>query len=323
MLTHWRSKAVINADQGVLADTNFGNCTYGYSIACTFETTLTAAGIYRVSVPFTLRVPRDAVAASQTTLSVQWLTAAEWQDWQADFGELSPGRPGTGPDLELDEVAVSAGLPQADTDNDDNGSYTTVTVAGGRRTDVVAIGAAIPGTAGAHTITVGLVNQGPGTMRYPPFANNVPAVRVTLPLRMSVVTADDRCTSLSEDAYETPPSSAPDGPAGFSPPEFSCMPRSVTLRPGQHLTFRFTVRIARAARDEEGSVQVDLYSGGDNVDRDLRNNQAKITVKAAAGGGGLPITGTTAATIASGGLLLMLLGAVVVAALRRRTPAQR
>ncbi len=38
-------------------------------------------------------------------------------------------------------------------------------------------GAAIPGTAGEHTITVGLVDQGPGTLRYPPFFNNILAVR--------------------------------------------------------------------------------------------------------------------------------------------------
>jgi hypothetical protein len=269
-------------------------------------------------------MPRDAAAASQTTLSVQWLTAAEWQDWQADFGELPLGRTGTGPSLELEEEAASAaGVPQADTDKDDNGSYTTVTVSGTRRTDVVAIGATIPGTAGEHTISVGLVNQGPGTLRYPPFTNNAPDIHITLPVRTSVVTADARCTAVSDD-YETPPSAGTDDSARFAPAQFFCAPRSVTLQPGQHLRFTFTVRTAGVANDDDGSVWIGLYGNGTSVDRDLRNNQAKITVTAADAGGHLPITGTTAATMAGGGLLLLLGGAAIVAALRgryRRRPA--
>jgi hypothetical protein len=304
--------AVLNADEGALDDTSFGNCTYGYVIACTFDTTLTVGATYRMSAPFTVRVPRDAAAASRTSLGVQWLTAAEWQDWQADYGDPPDGRAGTGPDLDLElEPSLSAAaVPQADTDQDDNGSYTTVTVAGGRRTDVVAIGATIPGTAGDHTISVGFVNRGPGTLRFPPFADNVPSVRVTLPEDMSVVTADESCTSLADDPSDLPPSEAP---AAFQPQMYDCAPRSVTFAPGRDLMFSFTVRAARAVPAQQGSVQVDLFG---DVDRDSSNNQATITVTAA--GRGLPITGSTPAAIAGGGLLLAIAGAAVVVLLRRR-----
>ncbi|NMO53950.1 hypothetical protein HH310_22555 [Actinoplanes sp. TBRC 11911] len=309
--------AVIGADEDLLADTNFGNCTYGYVVACTFDTTLTAGSSYRVSAPITFRVPRDAASASRTALSVEWLTAAEWQDSRADFGDLPEGRQGTGPELQLDETIMSAaGVRQADIDNDDNGSYTTVTVAGGRRTDVVAIGAAIPGTPGDHTIAVGLANRGPGTLRYPPFINNAPAVRVTLPASVAVVSADDRCTSASGD-YETPPSSAPLELLDFGPAEFDCTPRSTMLAPGRELTFTFTVSGTRAVSDEGGEVQVNLFSDGVNVDRDLRNNQAEISVTGEHGKAELPITGTTAAAVASAGIVLLFAGAAIVAALRR------
>ncbi|MFG1994363.1 hypothetical protein ACGFJ7_30765 [Actinoplanes sp. NPDC048988] len=304
--------ALFHGDDEALAGTNFGNCVYGYAMVCTFDTRLTPGATYRISEPFTLSVPKDAVAGSQTSLGVQWLTAAEWEDWQGGEGE----RPGTGPDLELEEVSVSAaGVPQADTDKDDNGSSTTVTVTGGRRTDVVALGATVPGTAGNHTIAVGFVNQGPGTLRYPPFLNNAAFVRVSLPAPMSVVTADERCTSLAGE-YAAPPSAA------VLPDEYSCNLRSLTLRPGQQVKFAFTVRMAEAVHDDKGLVQVDLFTDGESVDRDLRNNLAEIRVTeipGGGGGGGLPITGAAAATIAGWGIVLVLAGAAVVAALRRRT----
>ncbi|WP_250008045.1 hypothetical protein [Actinoplanes sp. M2I2] len=304
--------AVITAGQGVLADTNYGNCTYGFSVACAFDTTLTAGTTYGMSTPFALRVPGDAAAASRMTVSVQWMTAAEWEDWVGEYGDLLGGRAGTGPALRLEEVAVSAaGVPQADIDQDDNGSYTTVTVSG-RRTDVRALGATVPGRAGEHTISVGVVNQGPGTLRYPPFQNNLGIVRVSLPGPMSVVTADDRCTSRSDD-YDLPPSSAPDE----GPPEFSCALRPTALRPGDRLMFRFTVRIAPTAQDEEGAVGFFLYSEDVDVDRDPRNNQAPIKVTGTGRAPGLPITGTIAATITSTGIILLLIGAAVVVAVRR------
>ncbi|MCO8270763.1 hypothetical protein M1L60_09165 [Actinoplanes sp. TRM 88003] len=231
--------AVISADPGALAGTNFSNCTYGYAVACTFDTTMAAGSTYGMAAPITLRVPGDAAGASQTMVGVQWMTAAEWEDWLADYGELPQDRAGTGPELELEEMAVSAaGAPQADTDHDDNGSYTTVTVSG-RRTDLVAVGATVPGTAAEHTFSVGLVNQGPGTLRYPPFSNNVGSVRVTLPAPMSVIVADDRCRSESGD-LDPPPSSAPDEPPYYGPPVFSSHcgrsaygPRNVSCSPSR------------------------------------------------------------------------------------------
>ncbi|MBB2947352.1 hypothetical protein FB565_007120 [Actinoplanes lutulentus] len=297
--------AVISTAPGVLAGTNFGNCTYGYAISCTFDTTLAAGATYQVAAPFTLRVPGDAAAASQTSMDVQWLTAAEWEDWQAEYSALPDGRPGTGAVLELDEVDVSAaGVPQADTDNDDNGSHTTVTVAGVRRTDVVAFGAAIPGSEGDHTLKVGLANEGPGTLRHPPFINNAPVVQVTLPAPMTVVTADERCFSVYE--------------GDDQPAVFQCRLESMTLRPGQHLTFAFTVRNTEQVHNEEGSVQVALFEDdGAGVDRNPRNNHAAIKVTATGSKDELPITGPGATTIGGIGLALILAGATLVATPRR------
>ena len=315
--------AVIYADDGVLADTDFGNCTYSYAIACTFDTSLTAGDTYRMSAPFTVATPRDAVTGSQTSLNVQWLTAAEWEDQQADYADLPDGRPGTGPDLTLEQVAASAAsVPQADTDHDDNGSSTLVTVRGGRRTDVVAVGATLPGTPGGrHTIDVGLVNDGPGALRYPPFFNNVAAVYVTMPPGVSVMTADERCTSLTE-TYPAPPSfSSPAAgeaeSAGFGPAEYYCGPRAIALPADRRLTFTFEVRITRAAHEGDGSVELSVFDN-DAVDRDPRNNRAPITLNSAGGGGGLPITGTTATRAAGLGTLLVLIGSTVIIALRRR-----
>ncbi|MBM2615912.1 hypothetical protein JIG36_10125 [Actinoplanes sp. LDG1-06] len=231
------------------------------------------------------------------------LTAAEYEDWQADGTGTSSDPAGTGPELTLDEVAAAAGVPQADTDHDDNGTYTTVTVSGGRRTDVVAVGATIPGTAGDHTLTVGVANKGPGTLRYPPFGNNLPRVRVTFPVRTKVVTADQRCTALS------------------IPSEYDCTLRSTTLRAGGRLRFAFTVRTARTARDETGSVRVDMFGSEQSVDRDPRNNEAEIRVTGTGPAVQLPITGTSPASTAAIGILLVLAGFVAVGRARSvRTP---
>lgn len=312
---------VVNADDSALAGTNFGNCVYDHVVTCTFDTTLETGGTYEVSAPFTVRAPRDAAVGSRTAVSTQWLTLAEWQDWQA-MG--SPGgRQGTGADLELDELvsASAAGVPQADIDGDDNGTDSTVTVTGGRRADVAAVGATITGPPGeARTIDVGMVNHGPGTLHYPLFFNNLPQVAVSLPPGIAVVRADDRCSSLFDEDPAGPPPSSPAGTAaGAAPLEYVCQVESMRLRPGQRLSFAFTVRVAPGARDAEGSVEVRLYDGRASIDRDAGNNDAPINLSLGGAGGGLPVTGTTTATVAGTGGLLLLLGIAIIVALRRRT----
>jgi hypothetical protein len=312
---------MVSALEGALTDTDFGNCTYGYVVACTFDTTLAVGQTYRLSAPFAVDVPRDAAVGSGTGMSVQWLTLAEWEDWQDMTEGLPTGRQGSGPDLELSQLVTAAAVPQADVDGDDNGTYARVTVTGGRRTDVVAVGATVAAPVGeTRSISVGLVNRGPGTLHYPPFFNNVPDVRVTLPPGLSVVRADERCLSLSEDEDDPagPPPAPEAEPSLSEPAEFYCSPESVQLRPGQRLTFAFTARVAPGARDGKGAVEVTM-DDDDSVDRDAGNNSAAITLTLGGAGGGLPVTGSAAATIAGGGLLLVLLGAAVTMALRRRT----
>lgn len=301
---------VANGDEA-LADTNFGNCTCGGGlIACSFDSTLAAERTYEISKPFTVRIPRDAAAGSETGMFVQWLTNAEWEDWQDNFdGLLDDLRPGTGSNLELAEVAASAAadVPQADINGDDNGSATTVTVTGGRRADIVAVGAKLPGTPSeVHTIEVGLINRGPGALRYPPFVNNLPWTAVTLPPGLNVLKADERCSApFAEDPAGPPPSVAPDSGAR----QYLCLPESVRVGAGQRLTYRFTVQVIRSGR---GSVEV-LMPVPEGTAAD---NSAPITVGSP--GGGLPITGSTPATVAAGGALLLLTGAAVMLTLRRR-----
>ena len=314
---------VVSAAEDALADTDFGNCTYGYVVACTFDTTLAAGQTYQVSAPFTVEVPRDAAVGSETGMSVQWLTLAEWQDWEDMSDGLPSGRQGTGPKLELSELATAAAVPQADVDGDDNGTYAKVTVTGDRRLDVVAVGATVAAQAGeTRTIDVGLVNRGPGALRYPPFFNNLLGVHVSLPPGLSVVRADERCSLLGDDEDDPagpPPSPVAEDSWDSGPPLYSCQAESVQLRPGQRLSYAFTVRVAADARDGKGSVEVALYDDEDGVDRDAGNNTAAITLSLGGAGGGLPVTGPATTLIAGGGVLLVFLGAAVTVALRRRT----
>jgi hypothetical protein len=314
---------VVSADETALADTDFGNCTYGYVVACTFDTTLAVGQTYRSSAPFTVAVPRDAAVGSRTGLSAQWLTLAEWEDWQEMSAGLPGGRQGTGPDLELSQLATAAAVPQADVDGDDNGTFAQVTVTGGRRLDVVAVGATVAGEAGeTRTIEVGLVNRGPGTLHYPPFSNNLPGVYVTLPPGLSVVRADSRCASpfdVGDDPAGPPPSPDAEESWDSGPPLYACRADSVQLRPGQQLLYAFTVRVAPGAREGKGSVEVMVYDDEKGVDRDAGNNTAAIILSVGGAGGGLPVTGTAPALVAGSGILLVLFGAAVTVALRRRT----
>ncbi|GGQ54656.1 hypothetical protein [Couchioplanes azureus] len=319
-----RGPVLVESGQGALTGTDFGNCTYyGDSAACTFDTTLAAGRTYETSTPLPVRVPPDAAVGSQTQVNAQWLTLAEWQDWQATWHGWTGGRPGTGPNLKLAEweSAAAAQDPQADIDRDDNGTSTTVTVTGGRRADVAAVGATLTGPPGtARTIEVGLVNRGPGTLHYPPFDNNLPGISVTLPPDVSILRADKRCWTLREDDLpQPPPSTAAGASVASGPPEYHCSPESVQLRPGQRLSFTFAVAVAPGARDGKGSVDVIMFDSENSVDRDPGNNTAPITLRLGGGGGGLPVTGGTTATLAAGGALLVLIGTTVTTALRRRS----
>jgi hypothetical protein len=312
---------MMSGAERVLADTDFGNCTYGYVVACTFDTTLAVGQTYRPSAPFPVQVPRDAAVGSRTGVSAQWLTVAQWQDWQDMADGLPSGRQGSGPDLELSQLATAAAVPQADVDGDDNGTFARVTVTGGRRTDVVAVGATVAAQPGeTRTIDVGLVNRGPGTLLDPPFYNNSPDVRVTLPSGLSVVRADKRCSPLfsHEEGPAGPPPSPGEEPSSSGPAEFYCLADSVRLKPGQQLSFAFTVRVAPEARDGKGTVEVAMHDD-EGVDRDAGNNTAAITLSLGGAGGGLPVTGTATTLVAAGGALLVLFGAAVTVALRRRT----
>lgn len=309
--------------ESAMADTDFGNCTYNddNGVACTFDTTLAAGRTYQTSEQFMLQVPRDAAAGSKTGMSAQWLTRAEWQDLQDMLHGLGSGRQGAGPDLELQEVASAAAeVPQADVDGDDNGTFSTITVTGSRRADVVAVGATITGSPGeTRTIGVGLVNRGPGTLRYPPFVNNLPWIDITLPPGVSIVRADERCSTLvGDEPSGSPPSMAAAESFGSGPPDYVCVPESLHLRPGERLSFTFTVKLAPGARDGKGSVGLSMLDDGKSVDRYAGDNSAPITVSLGGGGGGLPVTGSATATVAGGGVLFMVIGVAVVVALRRR-----
>ena len=342
----------VYGDDSSLTDTNFGNCVYDYDydITCTFDTTLESGSTYALSAPFTVKAPHDAVAGSRSRIYTQWDTLADRQDWR--LMRWPGARQGTGAKLKLKELvsAATADVPQTDIDGYDNATQTTVTVTGGQPVDVAAVGATITGLPGeTRTIEVGAVNHGPGTLHYPQFFNNRPWVTVRLPLGVAVVRADKRCQSWpSQDSAGPPPSSSPAAtPADATPLKYTCWAESERLRPGQRLSFAFTVRVAGGARDGEGSAEVSMNDGEDSIDQDAGNNNAVINLSVDDGGlpstgdpgrdlpatgdpdddqpatgdtdGGLPVTGAATATVAGVGALLVLLGTALTVALRRRT----
>jgi LPXTG-motif cell wall-anchored protein len=251
------------------------------------------------------------------------MTSAEYEDF-AEYLEnvgVSPGKPGTGPELTL-AVDDRARAPQVDTDPENNWSSYAVTVTGSNGTDLAAIGDKLTGAAGDEvTANVGLRNNGPATLDDPSGAS-VTYLRVDVPPGTTVISASRSCQPIKGEGLGQP------GEAGGS--SYHCY-SSIRSIAGEEETYEFTLRIDEVVANAKGSVEVNVPCPCGGFDDDLKpaNDTAAILVNATGGGGGggedgdggtLPITGAQTGLIAGvGGLLLAVGVGGFVLARRRRT----
>ena len=312
--------AMLGWDERLLAGDGFGNCTYGLLTVCTFTDELAPGATYGLSAPVRLRMPADAATGSSATAIGAWYTPADFAELigalPGEPGEEVLGRPGTGPAVRLTEVAgASARAAQVDTNPENNLTISEVTVRGGERTDLAAVGATVTGAPGTTVpARVGFVNRGPGTLYHLSFENTDPATRVTVPAGLEAVEVDDRCMPLGGFDDER------------APEQYLCGTFQDATKAKTSVLFDFTFEIGTAAGKRAGTVAIneEEFTGGPGIDRDPRNDTAAITVAAAAGsggggaGGGLPVTGANGTLLGAAGVVLLLAGAAGVLVARRR-----
>lgn len=313
----------------------FRNCTYGEVTVCAFDDVLAPGATYALSDPMRLRMPADAAAGSSAAALGVWFTTAEWAEVLATLPDgVELGQPGTGGVTRLEALASAAGVPQVDGNPDNNYVLSEVVVGGSRRTDMAAVGATVSGSAGDRVkARVGFVNNGPGTLYHRDFDNADPATHVSVPAGLEAVQVDDACLPL--EWLEDIDSGAgfrvdADKIAGF--PDYLCSAEADATKPQGRVLFDFTFEIKQASATP-GRVTINEaeWVAGPVIDRNRRNDTAKILVDLAGdpggpgddsggsgGGGGLPITGSPTAVVAGTGALLLLAGATGMLLVRRR-----
>lgn len=312
----------------LLDGAGFSNCTYGFLTVCTFTDPVAPGRTYALSEPIRLKIPADAAAGSSATSLSNWLTTDEWQEALAELpadGRDLLGKPGTGAATRLRAVGAGpARAPQVDVEPSNNAAVNQVIVGGGRKTDMAAVGATLTGAPGGRVpARVGFVNNGPGTLYQWHFDNVDPSTHVTVPAGLKAVEVDEACLPYSADEDEESSDDADVTGAA----QYLCFPDSDSTKAGARELFDFTFALGAKAGNAVGSVAInqDDLPTADRIDRNARNDAAKIAVTvtgpAAAGGtggGGLAVTGANTALVAGAGALLVLAGAIGVLLFRRR-----
>ncbi|SCL38299.1 LPXTG-motif cell wall anchor domain-containing protein [Micromonospora pallida] len=320
------STALFDVDYELRADEKYSNCTYeGDELRfCHFDQELAPGTTYRASVDFVLG--KDTYAPGDVYTYTNWMTSAEYEDFAAylESRGISPGKPGTGPELTL-AVDDRARAPQADTDPDNNWSSYEVAVTGTNGTDLAAIGDKLTGAAGDKvTATVGFRNNGPATLNHIRSDSPVTHLRVGVPQGTTVIGAPEWCVPIKGEEFGEP------GEAGGS--NYHCYASTLSIA-GEEETYEFTLRVDKVVANAKGPVEVNVpcqCDGGFYDDLKPANDTAAILVNATGGGGGgggedgdggtLPITGAQTSLIAGvGGLLLAVGVGGFVLARRRRT----
>jgi hypothetical protein len=264
----------------LLGPSSYRNCRYGLGLICTFDTELLPGRRYALAKPVTLRTPIDTVPGSAVQLVEQWITKAQWAD--ADHGTA-----GTGAPLALQSLSATAKAPPHD-----DFATTTLTVTGKRRPTLTAVGVRRDAAVGDEvTLSPGLVNFGPGTLRPGLFPNNALAVAAGLP--ENVVAGDSGACSPSTGLHY-------------------CV-LDEDLGPGDQATFPIGVQVASAC-GEPGRVEVrDELSGKSGSVAKLSIDVPGSTCHTGAASA-LPITGPGAGLT---GLLLIVAGLLAVVGVRR------
>ncbi|MET0495925.1 MAG: hypothetical protein ABW000_22585 [Actinoplanes sp.] len=124
---------VFNSGPGITTRVRHHNCFYkqGRPTACFFDKKLVWDAAYDINLQY--YISRDAEAPGQTSLQPQWLTAAEFEDYQNYLSRrgLDLGQPGTDLDLPLKRTSPMTGtaaLVQTDLYPDDNWTSVLITI---------------------------------------------------------------------------------------------------------------------------------------------------------------------------------------------------
>ncbi|WP_127505335.1 hypothetical protein [Actinoplanes solisilvae] len=272
---------VLPVNSRLLAPSSYRNCRYGSGLICTFDTELQPGRRYTLSQPITLRTPSDTVPGSAVRLVEQWMTKTERdeiEDGAAGSGELLRLRPMT--------VAPPRVLPDA------GFATTTLTVTGDRRPTLTAVGVRREVAVGDEvTLSPGLVNFGPGTLRPGLFPNNRLAVATRMP--GNVVAGDAGGCELSDGVHR-------------------CL-LDQDLGPGQQASFPIEVQVAADCGDPGHVEMQEELPGSVRSTAELRADVRGATCGAVTALA-LPITGSGAGL---GGFLLVVAGLLAVLGARR------
>ena len=135
------ASVIFDRDYAFSSTGSFSNCFYrsGQATACTFDQALTAGTTYRGVMPYELRP--GTYAPSRSVNQLEWLTAGEFEDRQAELvkeGLEGFGTAGTGGVLKL-AAQSSAKARQGDVNPDNNWTNVEVEATGKNGTDLVAI----------------------------------------------------------------------------------------------------------------------------------------------------------------------------------------
>jgi hypothetical protein len=296
----------------------YSNCRYPAGwllVVCQFDTTLEPGQTYALASPLPFTIGADTPAPGTVGAAGQWLTPAEWADFEGLLRNrgVPVGATGTAGALSLAPVTVSSALadpPQADVEPSNNGVSVEVAVKGSNKTDLAAVGASVRGGLGASVVTrVGVSNLGPALADGK--GSSITPARVTLPPHATAVRVPAGCAARSGSSRE-----------------YACE-TTAWLPVGATYALEFTLRVDRVIPNATGRIEI---NDGANVETAAKrtNDAASIVLNASSGsgsggsGGGsgsgetLPITGTNLALVAGVGTVLVALGVLALLATRRR-----
>ncbi|MEV0690459.1 LPXTG cell wall anchor domain-containing protein [Streptomyces sp. NPDC050388] len=150
-------------------------------------------------------------------------------------------------------------------------SYRRLTLTADNTADLVAVGEwteALPG--GSQSFTVGLRNDGPGWVQVQD-SDDQPALLVTIPSDTVATGVPEGCAPFGVDG--------PSGPPVPGRPRYVCWPADGTLEVGQSLSYTFSVRIDKDARNPRGEVKAtSVYDIAPEYDKNHANNTDLIRI---------------------------------------------
>jgi hypothetical protein len=257
-----------DSDYEMAAQTRYSNCLYaGDRIrSCTFDQTLAVGSAYHAFMP--MRVRPDAYAPGFAYNGLDWRTPAELADEQAYLAHrnIDFGTPGDGGVLALTVMPAKQSTPQADVFTDNNYGAVEITVTGTNGTDLVAVGSAVTGAAGATVdAAVAVRNDGPATLDFGRSGEPVAAVYFSVPSGTTVVTAPTDCERIGG--------------------QYQCYGKNL-LPVGASETYTFKLRIDTVVSDANGAIVVNppCECSRFRNDTNVANNTAAVVVNPRAPG---------------------------------------